>query len=263
MPHFKLTLSYDGTAFVGWQRQAEGDSIQGLLEGALAALDERPVVVAGAGRTDAGVHALGQVATCSLTRDTDAGTVVRAVNARLPPAVRILDAVAVSAAFHARFSSTSKIYRYRIWNGEVLSPFEFPYVWHLPSPPLDAEAMDAAAKILEGTHDFSCFQGTGSATHTTERTLYSSSVTRGAEVSPYVGRAATATATAASIITYEVSGNGFLKHMVRAIVGTLVEVGRGRRTASWLQDVIASRSRSCAGPTAPASGLFLVSVSYE
>lgn len=246
MPHFKLTLSYDGTAFVGWQRQAAGASIQGLLESALAALDGQSVVVAGAGRTDAGVHALGQVATCSLTRDTDAGTVLRAVNARLPPTIRILDVAAVSAAFHARFSSTSKIYRYRIWSGDVVSPFEFPYVWHLPSPMLDTDAMDAAARVLEGTHDFSCFQSAGSDTHTTERTVYSSRVRRGA-----------------SLITYEVSGDGFLKHMVRAIVGTLVEIGRGRRTVSSLPEVMASRSRSSAGPTAPASGLFLVSVSYE
>ena len=255
MPHFKLTLSYDGTAFVGWQRQATGPSIQGLLEGALAALDGQSVVVAGAGRTDAGVHALGQVATCSLTRDTDAGTVLRAVNARLPPTIRILDVAEVSAAFHARFSSTSKIYRYRIWSGDVVSPFEFPYVWHLPSPLLDVNAMDVAARALEGTHDFSCFQSAGSETHTTERTVYSSRVRRGAGRSPDIGHGG-------SLITYEVSGDGFLKHSVRAIVGTLVEVGRGRRTSSWLQEVMASRSRSCAGPTAPAAGLVLVSVSY-
>ena len=162
----------------------------------------------------------------------------------------------MTATFHARFSSTSKTYRYRIWNGDVVSPFDFPYVWHVPSPRLDTEAMDAAARVLEGMHDFSCFQSAGAETHTAERTVYSSRVKRGDDRSPDVGYDA-------SLITYEVSGDGFLKHMVRAVVGTLVEIGRGRRTASCLPEVLASRSRSCAGPTAPASGLFLVSVSYQ
>lgn len=263
MPHFKLTLAYDGTAFVGWQRQASGTSIQGLLEEALAEFDGRPVTVRGAGRTDAGVHALGQVASLTLARDTDAATVRRAVNARLPWSVRVLEAVEVAAGFHARFSATSKIYRYRIWNGAVVSPFEQPYVWHLPAPPLDVEAMAAAAALLEGRHDFSSFQSAGAATQTAERTVYCSRVTRGDEASAYTGWHGPSQVAAGALVLYEVSGDGFLRHMVRSITGTLVEVGRGRRPAESMRQVMASRSRAGAGETAPASGLFLVGVSYE
>lgn len=259
MNHFKLTIAYDGTTFVGWQRQATGESIQGLLERALATLDKQPVSVAGAGRTDAGVHALGQVASFSLARDIDVDTVRRALNAHLPPAVRVVDVAAVDNRFHARFSSVSKIYRYRIWNAEVLNPFERPYVWHVPSPPLDSAAMDDAAQQLVGTHEFSSFQSAGATTSTAERTLYSSLVWRG-EVD--LSRS-TSGPTSVPLLTYEVHGTGFLKHMVRSIVGTLVEVGRGRRTPASMLDVLQKRSRACAGETAPAAGLFLVSVSYE
>ena len=153
MPHFRLTVSYDGTAFVGWQRQADGVSIQALIEDAIVPLEGATVVVHGAGRTDAGVHALAQVASVTLTREVDAGTLARSVNARLPPAVRIVDASAMPPAFHARFSATAKTYRYRIWNTEVLDPFERDYVWHVTAP-LKVDAMAEAAACLEGRHDF-------------------------------------------------------------------------------------------------------------
>jgi tRNA pseudouridine38-40 synthase len=246
LPHFKLTISYDGTTFVGWQRQASGVSIQGLLEDALAELEGAPVAVAGAGRTDAGVHALGQVASVSLSRDVDAATVLRAANARLPGTVRVLDAIDVGPAFHARFNATSKSYRYRIWNADVLNPFERAYVWHVPAPVLDVKAMSAAAALLEGRHDFAAFQTAGAETKTTDRVVFSSQVSGGP-----------------SLITFEIRGDGFLRHMVRGIVGSLVEVGRGRYPATWMQDVLASRARANAGPTAPAAGLFLVRVEYE
>jgi tRNA pseudouridine38-40 synthase len=256
MPTFKLTLAYDGTTFVGWQRQAAGVSNQGLLEEVLETLDKRPVPVAGAGRTDAGVHALGQVASVTLERDIDAATLRRALNANLPLPVRVVDVRNMAGDFHARFAAVSKVYRYRIWNGEVLDPFERPYVWHVPSPPLDAEAMDRAARHLEGTHDFSAFQGTGATTATAVRTVLSSRVTR------HTGAWAT-DLTPGTLIVYEVHGTGFLKHMVRSIAGTLVEVGRGRRDPAAMADVLATRSRASAGETAPASGLFLLRVSYK
>jgi len=246
MPAFKLTIAYDGAGFVGWQRQASGDSIQGLLEDALALLDGREVAVVGAGRTDSGVHAIGQVASVTLERDIDAPTVVRAVNARLPPTIRVTDAEAVPAAFHARFDPTSKTYRYRIWNGEVMSPFERAYAWHVPAPTLDERAMDEAARVLEGRHDFAAFQAAGADTTGTERTIRSSRITR-----------------IASLITYEIGGDGFLRHMVRTIVGTLVDVGRGRVAPSVMADVLASRDRALAGRTAPPEGLFLVRVDYD
>src|SRR5260370_26835972 len=165
MPTFRISLAYDGTGFVGWQRQRAGTSIQGLLEGALRQLDDRDVTVYGAGRTDAGVHALGQVASFMLERRLSADTVVRAMNARLPAAVRVLHAAEVEPTFHARFAARAKTYRYRIWNGDVVSPFEGAYVWHVPAP-LDIDAMRTAARLLEGRHDFTAFQAPGSPTPT-------------------------------------------------------------------------------------------------
>jgi tRNA pseudouridine38-40 synthase len=245
VPHFKLTVAYDGTTFVGWQRQASGTSIQGLLEEALAAFDGQPVTVTGAGRTDAGVHALAQVATAPLARATDAATVLRATNARLPDTVRIVHAVEVPETFHPRFHAVAKTYRYRIWNDEVLSPFERSYVWHVPGPVLNVGAMAEAAAYLEGRHDFAAFQTAGAETATSEREVFGSRITG-----------------AGPLITYEIRGGGFLRHMVRGIVGTLLEVGRGRYPPGWVGEVRDSHDRARAGPTAPAAGLFLVGVEY-
>jgi tRNA pseudouridine38-40 synthase len=245
-PTFKLTLAYDGTSLVGWQRQASGTSIQELLEDAFALLEGEPVAVTGAGRTDAGVHAFGQVAHVSLHRDIDAATVVRAMNHHLPPTVRVCEAAEVPSTFHARFDATAKRYRYRIWNQPVLTPFERSYTWHIPGPVLDVEAMDAAAARLEGRHDFAAFQTAGAETLTTEREVFRSRVT----AEP-------------PLISYDVRGGGFLRHMVRGIVGTLVEVGRGRYRPEWMTEVLMSNDRSRAGRTAPAAGLFLVGVEYE
>jgi tRNA pseudouridine38-40 synthase len=259
MSAFRITLAYDGTDYVGWQRQAAGTSIQGLVEHALSELDEGEVTVAGAGRTDAGVHALGQVASFSLRRNLDRAVLLRALNARLPPAVRALDAADVADGFHARFAAQAKTYRYRLWNAEVLSPFERTHTWHVPAPRLDIEAMSAAAAMLEGRHDFASFQSTGTDVRSTERVVFSSRLVDAAAddrapIAPSERRAA--------LIVYEVTGDGFLRHMVRTIAGTLVEVGRGKRSAAWIADVLAARDRSAAGPTAPANGLFLVSVDY-
>ena len=263
MPTFKLTIAYDGTGFVGWQRQASGASIQGLLEDALRELDGRRVDVAGAGRTDAGVHALGQVASVSLERSIDRLTLMRAVNARLPESVRIVDAADAAPGFHARFDARSKTYCYRIWNGEVMSPFERAYAWHVPSPTLDVARMASAATLLEGRHDFAAFQAACTVARTTEREVFSSRVRGGPDPLRGFGGAQAFHVMADGLITYEIAGAGFLRHMVRTIVGTLVEVGRGRRPAAWVSEVLRSRDRSDAGPTAPAEGLFLVSLEYR
>src|SRR5262245_50194292 len=258
MPRFRLTLAYDGTDFVGWQRQATGTSIQALLEDALSELEEGPVTVLGAGRTDAGVHALGQVAACTLTRAFAPDVIVRALNVRLPLSVRVLNVDQVDDDFHPQFAAKSKTYRYRIWNADVLDPFERLFAWHIHGP-LDVDAMNTAARMLEGAHDFAAFQGTGSDVKTTERTILQSTISgRGAGLQPCVHRSASAEA----LITYDVTGNGFLRHMVRAIVGTLVEIGRGRKPPEWVREVLESRDRSAAGVTAPAAGLFLVRVDY-
>jgi tRNA pseudouridine38-40 synthase len=246
LPTFKITVAYDGTGFVGWQRQAEGTSIQALLEDAFAQLDGRPVAVTGAGRTDAGVHALAQVASVALARSIDARSLMAAINVRLPATVRVSEAIEVDPGFHARFQARVKTYRYRIWNAEVASPFERLYAWHIAGPLLDEDLMAAAAVTVEGRHDFAAFQGTGGETHSTERTVYGSTLVR-----------------SGPLVTYEICGDGFLRHMVRNLVGTLVEIGRGKQPAAWMADVLASKDRAMAGRTAPPEGLFLVRVDYD
>jgi tRNA pseudouridine38-40 synthase len=260
LPTFKITLAYDGTDYVGWQRQAGGVSIQALIEEAAGELDEGAVVVTGAGRTDAGVHAAGQVASFSIRRAIGAQALVRALNARLPGAVRVLAAQEVPATFHPRFQARAKTYRYRIWNGEVLSPFERRYVWHVVRA-LDVGAMAAAAHLLEGRHDFAAFQAAGGRPHSSERVIFSSKISIPQD--PARALLEPPSLRAGGIIVYEISGSGFLRHMVRTIVGTLVEVGCGRRAPEWVGDVLASRDRGKAGPTAPATGLVLTSVEYD
>jgi tRNA pseudouridine38-40 synthase len=192
------------------------------------------------------VHAHGQVASASLERAIEPATLARAANARLPPAIRVIQVSDAPAGFHARFNARAKSYRYRISNVDVISPFERAYAWHVAGPALDLETMADAAASLEGTHDFAAFQAAGGESHGSIRTVFTSRVH---------GRPQ-------GLIEYDISGNGFLRHMVRNIVGTLVEAGRGRRSAEWVKDVLASRDRGQAGPTAPAQGLFLMAVEY-
>ena len=250
----KLTVAYDGTHLVGWQRQAEGESVQGLLEDALARFEGAPVTVHGAGRTDAGVHALGQVASVRVTFDHDTTTLVRALNAQLPEDVRILDAADVHAEFHARFSARAKTYRYLIRNGPVTSPFERAFVWHVPQP-LDVAAMQHAAAALLGRHDFTVFRSIGTDVPDAVRTLLTSAVVD-CHSAAWLGDAP-------PLLAYEVTGDGFLRHMVRAIVGTLVEVGRGWRDPAQMEALLHARDRGRAGATAPPQGLFLVRVDYD
>jgi tRNA pseudouridine38-40 synthase len=257
----KITLSYDGTRFVGWQRQArgphgarlrrgvevEGDSIQGLLEDALARFEGGPVTAHGAGRTDAGVHALGQVASATVSFTHAPDTLVRALNAQLPDDVRVLEVAEAPPEFHARFSARSKTYRYQIRAGTAGDPFTRAFVWQLAEP-LDVAAMRQAAAQLVGTHDFAAFQSTGTETASTVRTIFTSDLREPDGPAPLV---------------FEISGDGFLRHMVRAIVGTLVEIGRGRRPAGSMAQLVDGGTRAQAGATAPPHGLFLVRVDYD
>jgi tRNA pseudouridine38-40 synthase len=246
MRTLKLTVTYDGTRFVGWQRQAEGDSIQGLLEDALARFEGAPVTVHGAGRTDAGVHALGQVASVRVTCGHDVATLTRALNAHLPADVRVLSVEEADPEFHARFSARSKTYRYVIRNAPVARPFERLYVWHL-SGRLDVDAMREAAGTVVGTHDFAAFQSVGTETPGSVRTMLRSDIV---ELEP-------------GLIAYEVTGEGFLRYMVRALTGTLVEIGRGWREPGSMRALLAGGRRADSGATAPPHGLFLVSVDYH
>ena len=259
MRQFRLTLAYDGADLVGWQRQPSGTSVQALVEDVLAILDGQPVTITGAGRTDAGVHALGQVASFSLARDIAPDTLVRALNFHLPPSVRAVEAAEVPPQFHARFSAKSKTYRYQIWTGPVHPPMIRSFSWHVPGP-LDVEAMDSAARRLEGLHDFAAFQSVGTEVPDTERTIMSSHVQTGASDRP--GVLGGLTTSAGRLVTYEVTGSGFLRHMVRGIVGTLVEIGLGRHNPGWINTVLESRDRAEAGRNAPPQGLFLVRVTY-
>jgi tRNA pseudouridine38-40 synthase len=255
----KITVAYDGTRFVGWQRQASGASIQGLLEDALARFEGEPVVVHGAGRTDAGVHAIGQVASATVTCRHPTEAVLRGLNAQLPPDVRVLAVEDAPPDFHARFSARAKTYRYLLRAGGLANPFERAAVWHLPET-LDVPAMGRAAAALCGRHDFGAFRSTGDRVRSTERTLWRSTIAPLAEAwlpAREIGGTGV-------LLACEVEGDGFLRHMVRAIVGTLVEVGRGWRSAESVARLLEpGTARDRAGPTAPAHGLYLIRVHYD
>lgn len=264
----KLTLAYDGTAYVGWQRQSSGVSIQGLVENALARLDGQRVVLHGAGRTDAGVHALGQVASASVTTALELEALRNALNAMLPPDVRVTAVENASPTFHARYDATSKTYEYWIWEGRVQLPFARTWSWHRPRCH-DAGAMHLAARALVGRHDFTVFESSGSSVKTAVRTVSHASV-RVEFAHPGLAGAVEAAgapprvspAPSDRFLVVRVEADGFLRHMVRAIVGTLVEVGDGRRDAASLAGLLAARDRAQAGPTAPAHGLILIRVTY-
>lgn len=254
-----VTLAYDGTGLVGWQRQPAGVSVQGLLEDALAPIEGAKVAVTGAGRTDAGVHAIGQRASFAIRHPLPPSVLQRALNARLPAQVRVTAIEERPAGFNARFDALGKTYRYIIDAGAVADPFAARYAWHVPQP-LDVPAMAAAVALLQGTHDFAAFQSTGTDVEGTVRTIGRASCEL---VAASDGAPPCLALPGARRLAIELSGDGFLRHMVRAVVGTLVEIGRGQRAAGDMARVLASRDRSTAGATAPAHGLCLVEVRYR
>jgi tRNA pseudouridine38-40 synthase len=244
----KLTLAYDGGAYVGWQVQPDKPTVQGTLESALRQITQEAVRVTASGRTDAGVHALGQVVGCSTATRLANADLQRALNAVLPNDVAVLLVEDAAEGFHATRDAVAKRYRYQIHNGRTRSVFDRHFAWHYPQP-LDAAAMHAAGQVLLGRHDFSSFETAGSERPDSIRTIHELTVTRGGEE-------------LADRVTLEVVGDGFLYNMVRTIVGTLVEVGVGARDANWPAAVLAACDRRAAGQTAPPHGLFLVNVSY-
>jgi tRNA pseudouridine38-40 synthase len=243
----RIELAYDGTDFHGWQVQPGLATIQGTLEVILSGIEGEPVHVAGSGRTDAGVHALAQVAAFSLRNPIPVSNLRKAVNRLLPPDIRVNSVEEASPDFHPRFDAKAKTYHYRIFRDEVAPPFERRYLLHHPYP-LNEKAMLAAAPLLEGEHDFTCFSASD------ERDLLNQSKVRRVfhsrlEKSP-------------GGLTYEVRGSGFLKHMVRNMVGVLIEIGKGNLAEADVLARLKPGARIPAGPTAPARGLFLVSVEY-
>jgi tRNA pseudouridine38-40 synthase len=255
---WKLVLVYDGTEFHGWQLQPDCATVQGELRDALARITGEDVLPQGSGRTDAGVHALGQVASFALAAPIPEANLARALNRALPASIRVLSATRETSDFHARHSARAKTYEYRVFRGEICPPWLARYVYAF-NPPLDVAAMQRAAALVCGEHDFTSFAATdpdrlerdsdsiGEGSASNVRCLHTSQWLLEEEH---------------DLLLYRVRGNGFLHHMVRNLVGTFLEVGRGNLTETEIPAILESRTRERAGPTAPARGLFLVNVEY-
>ncbi|HEX9427462.1 MAG TPA: tRNA pseudouridine(38-40) synthase TruA [Candidatus Polarisedimenticolia bacterium] len=245
MRNLKIVVAYVGTRYAGWQIQPKSPTVQGVLEAALSRTLGEAVRIAGAGRTDAGVHAHGQVANFATATRMPAAGLLRAINTRLPEDVRVLRVEEAKESFHARADALSKEYRYRIVRAEVVSPFIAPFVLTVRTP-LDLEAMRRAARRLIGRLDFTSFCPTQCRVNDKVRDLVASEILE-----------------AGDEIEYRVRADGFLHHMVRTIVGTLLLVGRGRLAADGIAAILEARDRRAAGPVAPARGLVLERVFYE
>jgi tRNA pseudouridine38-40 synthase len=243
----RITLAYDGTTFHGWQVQPGLPTVQAEVERVVSEIEEVPVSVAASGRTDAGVHALAQVAAFTLSNPIPCDNLRRALNRLLPHSIRVLNVSETHPDFHPRFDAQSKLYEYRICRDEICLPFDRPYVHHHPYP-LNEPAMCEAARLLEGDHDFSAFAAADEKDAlgaSKVRTIFSSTLTRENH-----------------LLVYRVRGSGFLKHMVRNIAGTLLEIGKDNLDAAGLEKLLLAPPGIKAGPTAPPQGLFLVEVTY-
>ncbi|MFO7971966.1 MAG: tRNA pseudouridine(38-40) synthase TruA [Desulfobacterales bacterium] len=245
LKNYKLTIEYDGTAYHGWQRQADDRTIQGEIEKALMTMTRNPVTLTGSGRTDAGVHAFGQVANFRCHTALDSAVFQKGLNSLLPRDIVITKCTQVSAEFHARYDVKSKSYHYRILNRTLAAAIFRQYAWHIPKK-LDIEAMVKSLHYIIGTHDFKAFEGSGSLRANTVRSVMYANLEK----------------TEDGYLVFKIDGNGFLKFMVRNIVGTLVDVGLGKITPNDFNKILLSKDRNLAGVTAPAHGLFLMQVNY-
>lgn len=245
MPTVKLIVEYDGSRYAGWQRQPDQPTVQEAIETAIHQLTQHNVSVIGAGRTDSGVHALGQVVSFRIDRDWTPYEWTRGFNARLPQDIAVRSAAIMPDDFHARYSASGKLYEYRILNRPERPAIDRAYLWHVHKP-LDQEAMNRAAALLIGSRDFTSFEGTLTDNEDPICHLQQLSLTGQGD-----------------LLSIQVYADRFLKHMVRAIVGTLVEVGHGKRKPESLTDILAAKDRRIAGRTAPPQGLFLLRVDYN
>ena len=248
MRTIRLTLAYDGGDYCGWQRQPGRPTVQGALEAALERIGAAPFCTAGSSRTDAGVHALGQVVGVWTESRLSPAALQRALNGVLPSDVAVIEAAEAPASFHPLADVAAKRYRYLLADRPVRDVFRRRYLWQQWRG-LDAAAMHCAGEALVGRHDFASFQSAGSPREDTERTIFELAVVRGFQGEGH-------------LVAVEVEGDGFLYHMVRVIVGTLVEVGRGARDEAWVSEVLAAGDRRRAGPTAPPEGLCLLWVRF-
>lgn len=246
MKTFKLTLEYDGTDFHGWQRQNSRRTVQGDIEAAIRTMTGEAVSLFGSGRTDAGVHALGQVAHFRCDTRLEAATFHKGLNSLLRNDIVVLTCREAPETFHARYDVIDKTYEYHILNRQWPSALHARYAWFIAKS-LDTDAMTAACKQLEGRYDFSAFEGAGSPRAHSERTVFESGLSHGDH----------------GLLMFRIRADGFLRYMVRNIIGTLVEIGLGKRTPSDITAILASKDRNQAGPTAPPQGLFLVQVRYK
>lgn len=267
MRTLKLTIAYDGAAYAGWQSQLDKPTVQSTLEEALARVTGERVRVLASGRTDAGVHALGQVVGLRTNSPLSTDVLLRALNANLPEDIVVREVAKAPDGFHAIRDALRKRYRYVIHDGPLRSVFLRRYAWHYAYGRLNDEAMRRAASALLGTHDFSSFQSSGAERATSVRTIYEIRVERGRAghhmlFFPFESTDDEGRAGRRDFMTIEVEADGFLYNMVRTIVGTLVQVGRGKQPESWLGEVLRAADRRAAGPTAPPQGLMLVHVEY-
>jgi len=243
--NIRLAVAYDGTGYHGWQRQKNGLTVQAVIEDRLQVMTEMPVKLLASGRTDAGVHALNQVCNFETRSLIPIDALKRGLNALLPSDILVKDAAVVSLKFHSRYRAKSKTYEYRILNRQNPDIFRRSTLWHIRFP-LDVEKMSGCLSFLKGTHDFSAFKSSGSANTDPIRTILAACIEGDED----------------GVLRLVVEGNGFLRHMVRNIVGTLVEVGQGRMDAKYFSEILESRDRRLAGRKAPPQGLFLMAVKY-
>jgi tRNA pseudouridine38-40 synthase len=241
---YRITLAYDGVDYCGWQTQAGQPTIQGVLNGALEKLEGAPVTTHAAGRTDAGVHAEGQVVSFSLSGDWEGGDLRRAINGNLPPDIRVIDAMTVDEEFHARFDAKGKTYRYQIYLAEVMSPFLIRYAWHYPYA-LDVKRLAEEGMAFVGMRDFTAFTVADCDAKTFTRTITEVAVER-----------------EGALLKLFFTGDGFLRYQVRTMVAALVESNRGRLKAGSISELIERKERALAGAPAPARGLTLMKVEY-